>query len=385
MGEDFRTTMVSEGAPRLQVPRVRQIVEMRVVDEEWIAFGHEGDLEELPDEFYLRVLRNFDGDSTLEEIADLVEEYGQLCEDDFAEWSGDDFGNWEQRSIAAEKRIEYKNKYDVRLMVPDSLLHLWEGRPHLDYLRFLRDGWIIASVTGGLDSYGQFFSEMPHGGSVESTVRHWLNALNAGLRVSHARVNHPLVEEEGATLFGASCVQLYNHILEGARYKVCMNESCAQIFVRQQGRAAKDQRKSEGVKYCSSKCARAQAQRELRRRRSAAAHAPADLIVEAQQEESRVMAMLALAEERRRQGVPSLGTMLRKKRLERDIDDRTIRRKAGVDAPILLAIEADDSQRYEGQHVHMERWLASLAKLYEMDSKEVVARYRADQLLELAR
>lgn len=385
MGEDFRTTLVLEGAPPLQVPRVRQLVETEVVDEEWISFFFNGTLEELPDEFYLRVLRHYDGDSSLEEIAELIEKYGQLCQDDFAEWSGDEFGNWEQRSIAAEKRIEYKNKYNVNLMVPDSLLHLWEGRPHLDFLRFLRDGWIIASATGSLADYGQYYSEMPHGGSVESTVRHWLNALNAGLRVSHARVNHPLVEEEGATLFGASCVQLYNHILEGARYKVCMNESCAQIFVRQQGRAAKDQRKSEGVKYCSSKCARAQAQRELRRRRNAEAHAPADLVLEAQQEESRVMTMLALAEDRRRQGVPSLGRALKKKRLELDVDDRTIRRKAGVDAPILIAIEADDFERYEGQHVHMERWLTSLAKLYEMDDKEVVARYRADRLLELSR
>ncbi|MFE3495305.1 helix-turn-helix domain-containing protein [Streptomyces sp. NPDC059175] len=384
MSKDFRTTLVGGGSPPLQAPKVRQLEEVNVVDEEWITFFHAGQLATLPDEFYLRNLRDYDGDSDLPEIAALVEEYGQLCEDDYAEWAGDEFGKWEPRSIAAEKRIEYKKKYDVEILVPDSLLHLWEARPHLDFLRFIRDGWIIASATGSLEEYGQYFADMPHGGSVESIVRHWLNVLNAGLRVSHARVSHPLVQEEGATIFGASCVQLYNHILEGARYKVCMNESCAQIFVRQQGRAAKDQRKSEGVKYCSSKCARAQAQRELRRRRNAATHSPSDLALEAQREESRVMTMLALAEDRRRQGMPSLGTLLRQKRLELDLDDRIIRRRAAVDAPILIAIEADDFRRYEGQHVHMERWLASLAKLYEMDGKELVARYRSDRLLELS-
>ncbi|MET9516423.1 hypothetical protein [Streptomyces sp. NPDC002994] len=385
MGKNFGTTLVPEGAQRLQVPRVAQLVEVQVVDDEWIAFVSEGELADLPDEFYLRELRHYDGDSTIQEIADLIEEYGQLCLDDFAEWSGDVFGNWEQRSIAIEKRIEYKKQYNVDMLVPDSLLHLWEGRPHLDYLRFLRDGWIVAAATGDLADYAQLFVDVPNGQPIESTVRHWLHALNAGLRVSHARIDHPLVQEEGATLFGASCIQLYNHIQEGARYKVCMNESCGRIFVRQQGRAAKDQRKSEGVKYCSSKCARAQAQRELRRRRSVAAQAPDDVILEAQREESRVMAMVALAKARREQGVPSLGATLRVKRLELALDDRSVRRRAGVDAPILIAIEADDFERYEGQHVHMERWLTALAELYGMDSKEVVARYRADRLLELSR
>jgi hypothetical protein len=377
VSQDFRTTVAAGGVGH-RVPRVRSVREVEILDEEWIRFQI-ADFVELPDEFYLRVLKDYDGDCSLEEIADLVRAYGQLCLDDFAEWDGGWMGNWEQRAIATEKRFEYKKKYNESFMVPDTLLHLWEGRPHLDWLRFLRDGWIIASATGDLADYHRLFEGLPHADSLERTVKDWVNGLNKALGVASPRIDHPLAEAEGATLFGASCLQLYNHITEQVQYKICANESCGQFFVRQQGRSGGVQRKSEGVKYCSSKCARAQAQRELRRRR--AEPAPDKVILQAQQEESQVMAMLALADTREPQGKPSLGALLRDKRIGLEIDDRTVRRKAAVAAPVLAAIEADDFDRYEGQTVHMARWLEGLAKLYGLDPKGVVARYRAEGAL----
>ncbi|GKQ40319.1 hypothetical protein ALMP_68450 [Streptomyces sp. A012304] len=365
------------------MPRVRRVDEVELLDEEWIGFRVDG-LAELPDEFYLRVLKDYDGDCSIEEIADLIRAYGQLCLDDFAEWDGGWMGNWEQRSIAIEKRFEYKQKYKETLLVPDTLLHLWEGAPHLDYLRFLRDGWIVASATGDLADWHRLFEGLPYAfDSLDRTVRDWVDGLNKALGVASPRIDHPLAEEEGATLYGAACLQLYNHIVEQAQYKICANESCGQFFVRQQGRAGGTQRKSEGVKYCSSKCAKAQAQRELRRRRSEPA--PDQVILDAQQEESRAMTLLALADSREAAGMPSLGQVLRDKRIELQINDRAVRRQAGVAAPVLAAIEADDFDRYEGQRVHMARWVESLAKLYGMDAKEVVARYRADAVRAMAR
>jgi hypothetical protein len=70
-----------------------------------------------------------------------------------------------------------------------------------------------------------------------------------------------------AHLYHLCCLELYNHIVEGATYRQCANEPCGRTFVRHQGRAEHGQHRTKGIKYCSAHCARAQAQRELRRRR----------------------------------------------------------------------------------------------------------------------
>jgi hypothetical protein len=67
-------------------------------------------------------------------------------------------------------------------------------------------------------------------------------------------------------LYSICCLELYNHMVERAVYKRCANERCGAIFVRQRGRAAFGQHRTEGVKYCSAECARAQVQREYRAR-----------------------------------------------------------------------------------------------------------------------
>jgi hypothetical protein len=71
----------------------------------------------------------------------------------------------------------------------------------------------------------------------------------------------------GTNLYNLCCLELYNHIVEGANYRTCANEPCGRTFVRQEGRAEHGQYRTKGVKYCSATCARAQAQRELRRRK----------------------------------------------------------------------------------------------------------------------
>ena len=81
---------------------------------------------------------------------------------------------------------------------------------------------------------------------------------------------------EMLSLYGVCCLQLYNHIVEEAPYKECANETCRRLFVRQRGRAEHGQYRTIGVKYCSRDCARAQAQREHRRRKRNAQTTTAD-------------------------------------------------------------------------------------------------------------
>ena len=68
------------------------------------------------------------------------------------------------------------------------------------------------------------------------------------------------------TTWTLCCAELFNHISESATYKTCQNERCGRLFVRQEGRAAHGQHRTTGIKYCSWACARAQAQRQYRRR-----------------------------------------------------------------------------------------------------------------------
>src|SRR5262249_30778984 len=54
------------------------------------------------------------------------------------------------------------------------------------------------------------------------------------------------------------CVlELHNHIAGHDVYRRCENENCGRVFVRQHGRSEHGQSRSEGVRYCDARCARA--------------------------------------------------------------------------------------------------------------------------------
>ena len=99
-------------------------------------------------------------------------------------------------------------------------------------------------------------------------------ALDDGLAPYSPHIRTFSEGQEPADLWGGEvgtwhvcCLELFNHIVEDAKYTTCANERCGRLFVRQEGRALHGQHRTRGVKYCSRECARAQAQRDYRRRK----------------------------------------------------------------------------------------------------------------------
>ncbi len=100
--------------------------------------------------------------------------------------------------------------------------------------------------------------------------------LNEATRAAGPRVEltHPRLDERGIAygrpvprVLTAMCLQALGFIAEGVPARRCANETCGQWFSRQRGRAQAGQYRTIGVRFCSASCAKAQAQREYRRRR----------------------------------------------------------------------------------------------------------------------
>ncbi len=167
-----------------------------------------------------------------------------------------------------------------------TYLHLEEFRLHVRLLRDLtriwqahqtREGYVAVAKQWESQAFG--ITELLSVSALNlETILVWflVSHLNHGLRDFHIALELGSTEDalpnrfRGAasqpSLFAVLCLQLWNHIAEGATYRRCQNERCGRLFVRQQGRAKRHQHRTEGVMYCSRDCARAQAQRELRRR-----------------------------------------------------------------------------------------------------------------------
>jgi hypothetical protein len=111
--------------------------------------------------------------------------------------------------------------------------------------------------------------------------RNFIRFTGAALRDFHVRVDVETVGqsppaddlqvgEVDTTVYSAAMLQLVNDLAANETVHRCANETCGRPFVRQLGRSTYGGHRRTGTLYCTSTCARAQYQREKRRRDRAA-------------------------------------------------------------------------------------------------------------------
>ena len=117
----------------------------------------------------------------------------------------------------------------------------------------------------------------PHWRDCEDDGDAWRNFIaftGAALRNFHVRVELESIDRpqppDETSLYTAAMLQLVNDLAANETIHTCANETCRRPFVRQLGRSTYGGHRRTGTLYCTSNCARAQYQREKRRRDRAA-------------------------------------------------------------------------------------------------------------------
>jgi hypothetical protein len=225
---------------------------------------------ELPDDFVLREI--FEVDLTVEALAEFTGRWGYLTYWGHHRLSALPDG-WVPGNVYSDlERLEPEIPDDgprTTWMVPESAISL-----HVRALRIMADHLKVYFAAGTGDDYGPVWLAHGYPEAPRNEGQGWLwfdTLINAALRPCHAHVQfHPGGSLTGATpmptLYQACALQLYNYVAEETPFGHCANERCGRLFTRQRGRAMYGQHRSTGVRFCSHSCAKAQGERERRRR-----------------------------------------------------------------------------------------------------------------------
>jgi hypothetical protein len=255
-------------------PLARRIKNVRVKGD-WIlwtpASFEDRTSVELPEDFYLRELMELPAND-LEGAARMMAAYGPLFGIDQDDLSFDREGVYEKLQDIPEAGGDqqphpfgvHRDLVAIYVQTAQDAITTWLACQWEGGLEELVRPHVTEETLADLRSQTQH-REQPWPQSIEEVqeilIDAELTSLEEVLNRALGRFSIGIgdLSDRYPTVYSVAFLQLYNHLVEGATVHQCANERC--------GRAAYRQHRTTGVKYCSRECARAQAQRELRRRR----------------------------------------------------------------------------------------------------------------------
>ncbi len=254
-------------------PDARPVRRYRLVPVEGTgALVHDEVLDEapLPPDFVLRELLADDAlPTTAEDVAAFTQRWG------LAGWRGDDsLGDLPWVRPLEDEATELDEW--LRSTGDEELIHPAVVTWHVRVARALARHTLAYLEGRDGDLAGEWRREVGNQAPVDNIDAwvQWAMYMNAGLQAFtvHVRLadGDPAWGAPRVSLYNACCLQLAQYVASEAHVARCANERCRQPFTRQRGRARDDygQHRSRGVKYCSHLCAKAQSERDRRRRRS---------------------------------------------------------------------------------------------------------------------
>lgn len=279
----FRPT-VWPGAP-VPIPLVTEVTEVKR-ENQWLLLRL-GDMIEVPPEVYLRQFRDtaagdldalaalcrlglirplsaYQPYRDLPIVTDAVWVQG-LADAETKLWP--DQPHWYGEE-AERREVEHRHRAEYAVHAAEVAWRVRAVQRATDHLLAHLDGEPVAPAwrdcNDDLDAWNNFG-----------------RLTDAALRDFHVRVDveiettrRPLPESDPnkvyTTLYGAAILQLVNDLAANETIRTCANETCRRRYVRQLGRSLYGGHRRTGTLYCSSNCARAQYQREKRRRDRAA-------------------------------------------------------------------------------------------------------------------
>ncbi len=241
-----------------------------------------------PDELYLRELQALNV-RDVDLVADFCRRYGRFGTYDFSEIELDDIdprSKWPGQPLPCLQRVRaLREAYEVW---EEARYGSWTS-VYVDsleaialYVGLVRDMTRVWRFHQGQLSYEDVLDQMENQLWIETKevfgdiapmdpsglLYELRNQLSPALRSYHVGMeieeeSEPRVHGPSHTLYSALCLQLVNHMTEGAKYRECLR--CGGIFVRQKGRSEYGQNRTAGrVDYCSKECANAAMQSRYR-------------------------------------------------------------------------------------------------------------------------